>query len=283
MNRQIRPGADQFLLEGMTLHDRGTEFSANLSELGLSADDLQRHMAECLATLAVLGMPPDSRRVALWSIGPIGEHGELTRMAFAIAEPPLTVQRWSANTTALQGGRGKQFALYGRLVERQPTDSEEPTWAFQIEDLGTVYVEPWFVGAWEPHSPLLAQITWTPELGKRPRRSIEIEIDEWDDKLYDQWHASAGQAMKFLHNFTRHIAGGRPNGSLKGARWGRREILAWYDVASSEFASDGKKVRLKDLGDAMGVSDETAGNRVRDADLTWPPTPEQLEELYDDE
>ena len=117
----------------------------------------------------------------------------------------------------------------------------------------------------------------------RDHKSFDWVADDWDSKGYDKWQSSAGLAMKFLHDFERSIAGGRPKGSFKGKHWGRREILEWCEAATDPYASDGEPIKLKELGNAMGVSDETAGKRVRDAGLAWPPTPEQLEELYDEE
>jgi hypothetical protein len=76
--------------------------------------------------------------------------------------------------------------------------------------------------------------------------------------------------------------GGRRKGSVKGRAWSRREILEWYSEASDAYARDRSMPRLKDLGQAMEVSEDTASTRVRDANLSWPPTPEELDELDDE-
>jgi len=76
--------------------------------------------------------------------------------------------------------------------------------------------------------------------------------------------------------------GGSPKGWRKGRAWTRREILEWSSEAGSTFASD-RDPTLAELSAEMDVSPETAGNRVRDAELHWPPTPEELDELKDEE
>lgn len=78
-------------------------------------------------------------------------------------------------------------------------------------------------------------------------------------------------------------AGGSPKGWRKGRVWPRREILEWYREASAYYASSDESFGLHVLAETMEVSENTARRRVRDAKLHWPPTPEELEELEDDE
>ena len=72
---------------------------------------------------------------------------------------------------------------------------------------------------------------------------------------------------------------GRRKGWRKGREWTRREILEWYVEAAEEYARDGSRPLLRDLGDAMGVSEDTASKRVTETGLHWPPTQEELDEL----
>ena len=68
--------------------------------------------------------------------------------------------------------------------------------------------------------------------------------------------------------------GGRPLGAVKGEVWPRQRYIDWYREASQDYASGGnRRVKLRELGEAMGVTDDTARARLRDLDppLPWPP------------
>lgn len=65
--------------------------------------------------------------------------------------------------------------------------------------------------------------------------------------------------------------GGRPLKSRKGRPWKRECYLTWYGEASQSYAMENQPLTLQHLGEAMGVSTDTARRRLKDVGLPWPP------------
>jgi hypothetical protein len=65
--------------------------------------------------------------------------------------------------------------------------------------------------------------------------------------------------------------GGRPLGSRKGRVWERQDYIDWYREASQAYAREDTALKLEHLGEAMGVSDDTARRRAHEAGFPWPP------------
>lgn len=125
-----------------------------------------------------------------------------------------------------------------------------------------------------PKAPLVAQILWRPDFGRVMRKSFELEVPEWDEKILTAKVVSdAKRSMTFLHDLRRrYMGGGRPEGTKKGRRLTRLQFLEWYREASQGFANDGDRVTLSDLKAVLGVrSDTTAKNRLNEVGLPWPP------------
>ncbi len=100
--------------------------------------------------------------------------------------------------------------------------------------------------------------------------TIRLEPHRW---VGDDADAAVG-ALRWLERLSGHtFPGGRRKGSIKGRRWVRAHYIAWYREAGQAYAGDGQPLTLKHLGEAMGVSADTARERLRhdDVNLPWPP------------
>jgi hypothetical protein len=223
-------------------------------------------------------VPPSSAWGVLWALAPIGEKVDGSQdgkqTGFFIIDGGNRALTWTIPTDEFAGGRGFRLEMFGVTLDSMPATG--PVLCFALRPKGGVVFQPWLLRAYKPGSPLVAEIYCAPDL-PRPRKSIEIEMDTWDNKLYDRWQASAGKAMKFLHDFRRHIAGGSPQGPRKGEIWDRRRCLGWW---ASWTELDGPPTQKK-LAVDMGLSKnnpEEAAERWRSTGLHWPPTEEELED-----
>ena len=129
--------------------------------------------------------------------------------------------------------------------------------------------------------PLIAEQHWWP--GQKGAVAFSRETIAPGARIASTALTAARDGRKLLHRLPLRLnKGGSPKGWRKGRVWTRREILEWYSEAGSTFASD-RTPTLSELGADMGVSAGTAGSRVRGAELHWPPTSEELDELEGDE
>jgi hypothetical protein len=122
---------------------------------------------------------------------------------------------------------------------------------------GPCIVVRWRIG--RPPRPGFLEVTW-PRLP--PRRPIR--------RLVDASGALAKSRAAQLWGLWTHDVhapmpgGGRPR---KGRLWDRQDYIEWYQ----SYVLDGERPTLRALGKDMGVSDDTAGKRVHEAELPWPP------------
>ena len=245
-----------------------------------------------------LGIPDDAIRHRTWFTGqPDGPMDTEHFLAWDIGQILLDGTRrnhgWRG---AWQPWRCYRLEIFGQYAEWPTLDdpsSPHPPWPYlQIrlplhlpgsrvaigEEVITVRLR--CVRGWREGAATWAELTWTDELteqGSMGGFSHPETIDESAEQA--EWR-SARQALKFLQ---RHPlpTGGRPRGSYKGRRWSRDEYLDWYREASQAYARDGERLTLHHLGDAMGVSDDTASVRLRDPDVNLPWPPEAYPEVWD--
>jgi hypothetical protein len=212
-----------------------------------------------------LGMPPGSD----WAIilpAHAPQRGAPTPFLLRRAsDPPDTARRFTVAFEELEAAEGLDFQVFGRVVD---TPSTPLYWPLETTRTGGPAVEVWAVAV-AIGSTMRAELVYDPAAG-RMRRRIEIEDqgDEWERDVPRIKRAVRALRMQMLKH-----GRGRPRGTRKGRLWTRQDYLDWYAEAGQTYANDGERLTLKDLGDAMGVSDDTAAQRLRDPkiDLPWPP------------
>ena len=239
-------------------------------------------------------------KAAAWLLGVVAElgladHPDWIHVALVLGEPirgqvttpraqqvGFTLDRQGfeceddARVPGIESGRVELFGLEVDLSRPQ----RRPLWALTMPDHTALVVEPWRRYAFPHDTRLFAQVDWRSE-GQELASIHGGELDAGRSSDADYLRARAVQAALLRLRDVKLRRGGRRRGSLKGRVWTRRDCLDWYAEAGQAYANDSERVTLKDLGDAMGVSDDTARTRLRSPEINLPWPPDSFPESWD--
>jgi hypothetical protein len=231
-------------------------------------------------TMGRLHMPLDSRWCEFKTPQPIAPDGSFSwRIEWLAATRPSRVVYTNASVLAPTWAPWHGYRVRGFGILPDPdAPPAGPEWTFVLPD-PALRIQPWEIRVHPPGSMLFAELQWRP--GYADARPV---ISGWKPG-YRQSHLKAAEhGLELLFKLS-PASGGRPRGTLKGQVWKREDYIAWWREAQFGYGLR-ENPHLRDLGDAMGVSADTAGARLRNLKppLHWPPRsfPDEWEPESDD-
>jgi len=246
--------------------------------LPTSAEFRQRGRALAREFARELGMPAGADWRRIWSHWPLSKANPESRL-LVLADSEADSMVLNFESRFLRRWDGYALDLLGLVVEHG-APGNDPRWRVTLDTGEAITVQIWHVLAAATDVPAAAELRWSPTDGTSRRLLL---LEEWEQlRAADQDKAvlSAARGMQAIRGLVRH-GGGRPPGARKGRVWRRRDYLEWYREAGQGYARGGERLTLRDLGAAMGISDDTAGARLRNPEVNLPWPPEAYPEVWE--